>query len=93
MAHTDRQPSQEVFDDIKENAKKVWGDYDNTYGYVDEKLERIEPIHNFADNWYTFLGMMDSNNQLKLTSSLKPETLEFLREQRVHYGYAMPREV
>lgn len=30
-------PPQEIFEDIKENAIKIWQTYDNTYGYQDEK--------------------------------------------------------
>lgn len=93
MAHTDRQPSDKLFDDMKNAAQKVWiWNYDDEFGYVTEKLERIKPIKNYADNWYTFIGMFDSNNQMKFMEALKyQETIDFLREQRVHYGYAMPR--
>jgi len=31
-------PSNEIFNDIKENAIKIWKTYDNTYGYQDENL-------------------------------------------------------
>lgn len=93
MAHIDRQPSQRVFDDMKKAAGIVWVmNYDDTYGYVTEKLERVNQINNYADNWYTFVGMFDSNNQMKFAEQLEfQESLDFLREQRAHYGYALPR--
>lgn len=91
MAHIDRQPSDEIFEDIKQAAIKVWKRYDNTYGYVDEKLDRIEPIKNYADNWWTFFGMMDSSNQLRCVSNLKKQaTVDFLLEHEEHYPRIVP---
>lgn len=43
-------PSQEVFEDIKKNAIKIWKTYDNEFGYVDEKVNRIKDIQNVSDN-------------------------------------------
>lgn len=91
MAHIDRQPSNEVFEDIKQSAVKVWNTYDNTYGYIDEKLERLETIVNYADNWYTFFGMMDSLNQLRLLSFLERQiTLDFIEKVGHHYSLRVP---
>lgn len=92
MAHTDRQPTQEVFDDIKQAATKVWSTYDDTYGYATEKLNRVDSIVNYADNWYTFIGMFDSRNQAKMMLELKrDDTVVFLLDQHVHYGYSRPQ--
>lgn len=91
MAHIDRQPSDEIFEDIKQAAIKVWKRYDNTYGYVDEKLDRIEPIKNYADNWWTFLGMMDSSNQLRCFSFLEKQvTVDFIEQVETHYSIRVP---
>lgn len=91
MAHTDRQPTDEVFEDLKQASIKVWKKYDNTYGYVDEKLDRIETIKNYADNWWTFLGMMDTSNQIRCLSFLeKQATLDFIDKMEPHYGIRVP---
>lgn len=83
-----RQPTNEVFEDIKQAAIAVWQTYDNSYGYVDEKLERIEQINNYGDSWITLLGMLDHPNQLRCISNLKlKETGIFLNEMRLHYHY------
>lgn len=91
MAHTDRQPTDEVFNDLKQAAITVWSRYDDTYGYATEKIERINSISNYADNWYTFLGMFDAKNQAKcLLECELDETTMFLINQREHYTYVRP---
>jgi hypothetical protein len=73
-------PSQEVFDDIKINAIKIWKTYDNTYGYVDEKLNRIKDMKNISDNAWTIVAMFDGDNQMKLLTMVKKETAEILSQ-------------
>lgn len=75
-------PPQEVFDDIKENATKIWQTHDNTYGYVDEKVGCIKDLENIKDNAWYIVAMFDSNNQQKLLSMVKPETAEMIRRAR-----------
>jgi hypothetical protein len=67
-------PSDKVFNDIKENAIKIWKTYDNTYGYQDEKINAIKDIKNFKDNAWFIVAMFDGNNQDKLINMCKPET-------------------
>lgn len=67
-------PSDEVFNDIKKNAIKIWQTYDNTYGYVDEKVNRIKDLKNIKDNYWTMVGMFDTFNQRKLIDAVKPES-------------------
>jgi hypothetical protein len=74
-------PPQEVFDDIKENAKKIWESYENDRGYRDEKLSRID-IENVSDNAWYIVAMFDSSNQNKLLTMVKPETAEQIRRAR-----------
>lgn len=59
-------PSEEVFDDIKSNAIKIWKTYDDTYGYAKGKIDRIKDIPNFKDNCAYIVAMFDSTNQDKL---------------------------
>ena len=72
-------PPQEVFDDIKKNAIKIWKLYENTYGYVDEKLDRIKDVENIKDNAWFIVAMFDWVNQGKLTYMVKPETAKWIR--------------
>jgi hypothetical protein len=80
-------PAQEVFDDIKKNAIKIWKTYDNTYGYVDEKVGRIEPMQNISDNAWTIVAMFDSDNQAKLLIAVKPATRKILTQLLRENGY------
>lgn len=66
-------PSQEIFDDIKANAIKIWQTYDNRFGYVDEKLGMIEDVKNFRDNAAFIVAMFDGTNQRKLLGMVKPD--------------------
>lgn len=66
----------QTFDELKEAAIKVWKGYDNSFGYVDEKLERIEPITNIRDNFGTLIGMFDVNNQMKMYDMVSQEGKE-----------------
>ena len=58
-------PSQEIFEEMKQKAADIWRTYDNTYWYVDEKLERVNGFWNIQDNAMTFYRMFDSENQEK----------------------------
>ena len=75
-------PSQEIFDDIKENSIKIWQGYDDTYGYSTEKINRIKDIKNFSDNAWYIVGMFDSDNQTKLITMVKPETANAIIDMR-----------
>lgn len=74
----ERTPPTDVFNDIKNKAKSIWLGYDNTYGYVDEKLNYISPLENFGSNAWTIVGMFDNNNQDKLWDLLEPATILYL---------------
>src|SRR3990167_8945290 len=71
-------PTQEIFDEIKEQATKIWQTYDNQFGYVDEKVNRIKNIQNFADNAMHIVAMFDVNNQRRLLSLVDQETKDFI---------------
>ena len=55
-----------LFNELKEAAIEIWQGYDNTYGYVDEKTDRLSKLKNVKDNYNTIIGMFDINNQIKL---------------------------
>jgi len=76
-------PDQEVFDDIKACAIKIWQGYDDTYGYASEKITIVEKITNIKDNAWTIVAMFDVFNQEKLynmvSDKTKAELLKLLR--------------
>lgn len=76
MNHTT--PSDTIFNEIKEAAIKIWKTYDNTYGYVDEKLDRINSIENYQDNAMVFIRMFDGHNQNIMMNELSDEAREYI---------------
>lgn len=63
-------PSEEVFEEVKRESIKIWETYDNEYGYVDKKAERIRDMGNVRDNMMFIVGMFDIYNQIKLMENL-----------------------
>lgn len=93
MAHTDREPGDNVFNDIKQAAIQTWVQQNFHRDYVEEKLEKIESIENYADNWYSFIGAFDRTNQMIFWHNLRLKgSAEFLKIHKGHYGYFVPRE-
>lgn len=80
------EPTDEVFEDMRQAALKTWEKYDDTYGYRTEKTSRVNELTNYADNWYTFLGMFDGPNQAEFRTHLKLiESEAFLQKQLTRY--------
>lgn len=71
-------PSDEIFEEIKEKSIEIWNTYDNTYWYVDEKINKIKDIWNISDNAMFIFWMFDINNQTILFSKISPETMFFI---------------
>jgi hypothetical protein len=73
-------PSDEIFNEIKQKSIEIWKSYDDTYGYASEKINYVNSITNFKENWGTFVGMFDHPNQQKLLSKLSPEAQAKVKE-------------
>jgi hypothetical protein len=73
-------PTIEIFNEIKASAISVWETYDNTYGYVTEKLEYINRLENIQDNVMVFYRMFDWVNQGKMLNMLSEESIEYIKE-------------
>lgn len=71
--------SQEVFDEMKLIATQIWKTYDDTHGYVTEKLDRINNIDNVEDNAMVFYRMFDWNNQATFRKEASEEVLEYIK--------------
>lgn len=69
---------QEVFDEIKEAAIKQWNTFDNTHGYVDEKLTRVNSIRNIQLDGLILLRMFHRNSRQKIINSLSDRTKMYL---------------
>ena len=54
---------QEVFEEMKSIATQIWQTFDNQFGYVDEKLARVNSLENIGDNAMIFFRMFDVKRQ------------------------------
>ena len=75
-------PPQEIFNDIKENAMKIWNTYSDEFGYRSEKTTHVEKIINYQDNAWYIVAMFDQSNQFKLMSMVQPKTNEMIIKAR-----------
>lgn len=82
-------PDQDVFDEIKAKSIEIWQTYDNTYGYVDEKVNRIKEITNIEDNAWYIVAMFDFDNQMILLNSVNKKTQKVLLEV-LKFGGILP---
>lgn len=55
-----KQPKQEYFDELKSVCIKVWKLENNQFGYVTEKINRIEIMENNATNYIEMVKMFHS---------------------------------
>ena len=77
-------PETHIFEDVKMAAVRICKKYyDNDYGYVDEKVNRINKIMNIRDNACYIMAMFDMNNKQRLRQELQFE------ESRVWFDKVM----
>jgi hypothetical protein len=75
--------SKQIFDEMKAAAIAVWSEnYSDEFGYVTEKLDRINGITNIQDNAMVFFRMFDWTNQSKMMYKLGPEAINYINENR-----------
>ena len=74
-------PSDEIFQEVKKEAIKIWETYDDTYGYATEKIDRIKDLENIRDNFMYLWAMLDNNNQVKLFANISEEARDAFVER------------
>lgn len=79
-------PSDEAFEDMRKACIEVWGQYDNEFGYVDDKTGRIKEIANVQDNFMYMIAMFDHINQRKVVAKLSEATKQAVRERMIDGG-------
>lgn len=70
--------SDELFNELKDNAIEIWQGYDDTYGYASEKIAMVNRISNVKDNYGGIIGMFDHKNQRKLYDRVSPDAQELI---------------
>lgn len=74
-------PSDEIFEEVKEAAIRIWMTFDDTYGYATEKAECVKNLTNISDNVMYIVGMFDLNNQGRLADELGEEARLAIRRR------------
>ena len=72
-------PSIEIFNEMRAAATQIWNTYDNQFGYVTEKLNRINSLENIQDNAMVFYRIFDWENQAKFRNLVSHQTLEYIK--------------
>ena len=52
-----KQPKQEYFDELKKACIKIWGMFDNQFGYTTEKIDTIKDLENTPTNYMMMVKM------------------------------------
>lgn len=63
-------PSDEIFEEVKNEAIDLWENLDSHPSYIEEKTNRIRDIKNVGDNVMYIVAMFDFGNQAKLAGTL-----------------------
>ena len=71
-------PSNDIFNDIKINAIRIFIELNCHHDYVFEKISKIIEIQNVRDNYAFIVAMLDVYNQSRLKDLVKQETRELL---------------
>ena len=71
-------PTQEIFDEMKQISTEIWNTYDNQFGYVDEKLNRINSFGNIEDNAMVMYRMFDWENQSIFIKKSSEEVISYI---------------
>lgn len=85
-------PTDEQFNELKQEAIKIWSEMGDEPSYSEEKIERIKDIKNIGDNFMTMVAMFDIHNQAKLADELTLGTRLAVRE-RMFDGGQLPEYV
>ena len=83
-------PSDKVFKEVKKEAIEIWKMYDNTYGDVDEKVNKIKDLKNVRDNLMYMVAMFDMVNQRLLARKLSKGAKKAIAD-RIRLGGAPDR--
>ena len=79
-------PLDNQFDELKQKAVEIWFTYNDEYGYVTGKVEKIKDLKNVGDNFMYMVAMFDISNQRILAKSLSEDTRLAVRERLVAGG-------
>lgn len=77
-------PSDEIFEEVKREALKIWEEYEDPY--KSDKIGRIKDIKNVSDNLMFIIAMFDWVNQHKLARRLSREAKDAIFDRLATSG-------
>jgi hypothetical protein len=80
-----RPPRQIIFDEIKGACIDMWNTYDNTWGFVDEKLALVEQIHNHGGDVMLLLNMFNPNMKEFIIKNLSPDAKDYINYYNIKH--------
>ena len=87
------QPSDDIFQEIKEKSIEIWISSDFHEDYIIQKISLINDLSNVKDDWSLINRMFDFKNQLRLYETLSIEALLFLYSMRNKYSIVFTTEI
>ena len=79
-------PSDKIFNEVKQISMVLWGTYDDTYGYATGKIDSIKNLPNTNGYFMEIISMFDFRNQTKLAKTLSKESNFAIRERLIYGG-------
>lgn len=70
--------SDQLFNELRSEAIKIWQTYDDTHGYASEKIDYLKSFDNVKDNYGTIIGMFDDHNQRKLFNAVGDDAKDLI---------------
>jgi len=78
-------PIDKVLNEVMEKSVELWvNNYDDTYGYVTEKVGRISNTP--PEHFMSIIAMFDYQNQVKLSGMLSEEAKKEIRDRYIDGG-------
>lgn len=80
-------PKNEIFNELKMAAIKIWETYDDTYNYATKKISQVSGMENVGDNFMYMVAMFDRQNMKKLSELISEECSKEVRERLLSVDY------
>jgi hypothetical protein len=77
----------EVFNEVKNICTKIWNTYDNSFGYVDEKMEVVNSCEKNWTGVILMIRMFHFLIQRQIFNNLSPEANESIKLEMYDRGW------
>ena len=77
----------EIFNEVKGLVTQIWETYDNTFGYVDEKMSIVNSLPQEWDSIILMIRMFHVHLQMKILENLSKETSDAIKLEMYDRGW------